>query len=162
MQPVIRAVGMGDYSMKIFLQGANTLQRSMGCRRGGVADPHFYDALHGTEEKRTPVGRSDFKSGEGRQTSLVGSTPTLFRQSTAAQPRKAGSGFGCHLRPPAPHGHQDRRPRLSAFRRMRAENSLSTVPRNNAGKHRSAQGHSGARNRASFSAREPREDGSAS
>ncbi len=32
------------------------------------------------EEDRTPVGRSDFKSGEGRSTSLVGSTPTLFRQ----------------------------------------------------------------------------------
>lgn len=32
------------------------------------------------EEHRTPVGRSDFKSGERRQTSLVGSTPTLFRQ----------------------------------------------------------------------------------
>ena len=32
------------------------------------------------EEDRTPVGRLDFKSGEGRTTSLVGSTPTLFRQ----------------------------------------------------------------------------------
>ena len=32
------------------------------------------------EEKRNPVGRPDFKSGERRQTSLVGSTPTLFRQ----------------------------------------------------------------------------------
>ena len=32
------------------------------------------------EEDRTPVGRPDFKSGEGRTTSLVGSTPTLFRQ----------------------------------------------------------------------------------
>ncbi len=31
------------------------------------------------EEDRTPVGRLDFKSGEGRTTSLVGSTPTLFR-----------------------------------------------------------------------------------
>ena len=33
------------------------------------------------EEDRTPVGRLDFKSSEGRSTSLVGSTPTLFRQS---------------------------------------------------------------------------------
>ena len=32
------------------------------------------------EEDRTPVGRLDFKSSEGRTTSLVGSTPTLFRQ----------------------------------------------------------------------------------
>jgi hypothetical protein len=32
------------------------------------------------EELRTPVGRSDFKSDERRQTSLVGSTPALFRQ----------------------------------------------------------------------------------
>lgn len=31
------------------------------------------------EEKRTPVGRPDFKSGERRETSLVGPTPTLFR-----------------------------------------------------------------------------------
>jgi hypothetical protein len=31
------------------------------------------------EEDRTPVGRPDFKSGEGRLTCLVGSTPTLFR-----------------------------------------------------------------------------------
>ena len=31
------------------------------------------------EEDRTPVGRPDFKSDEGRTTSLVGSTPTLFR-----------------------------------------------------------------------------------
>jgi len=31
------------------------------------------------EEDRTPVGRPVFKSGEGRTTSLVGSTPTLFR-----------------------------------------------------------------------------------
>ena len=31
------------------------------------------------EKKRTLVGRPDFKSGERRQTSLVGSTPTLFR-----------------------------------------------------------------------------------
>jgi len=34
------------------------------------------------EEDRTPVGRLDFKSSEGRTTSLVGSTPTLFRQSS--------------------------------------------------------------------------------
>ena len=32
------------------------------------------------EEDRTPVGRPVFKTGEGRTTSLVGSTPTLFRQ----------------------------------------------------------------------------------
>ena len=31
------------------------------------------------EGLRTPVGRPDFNSGERRQTSLVGSTPTLFR-----------------------------------------------------------------------------------
>ena len=35
------------------------------------------------EENRTPVGRPDFKSGERRKTSLVGSTPTLFRQTDA-------------------------------------------------------------------------------
>lgn len=35
--------------------------------------------MHDMEEDRTPVGRLDFKSGEGRTTSLVGSTPTLFR-----------------------------------------------------------------------------------
>ena len=33
-------------------------------------------------EPRTPVGRSDFKSDERRQTSLVGSTPTLFRPTS--------------------------------------------------------------------------------
>ena len=33
------------------------------------------------EEVRTLVGRPDFKSGEGRTTSLVGSTPTLFRHT---------------------------------------------------------------------------------
>jgi hypothetical protein len=45
------------------------------------------------EEIRTPVGRTDFKSDEGRQTSLVGSTPTLFRHDrpTGAGLRKAGS-----------------------------------------------------------------------
>ena len=36
---------------------------------------------HPTEENRSPVGRPVFKTGEGRETSLVGSTPTLFRQS---------------------------------------------------------------------------------
>jgi hypothetical protein len=36
------------------------------------------------EEDRTPVGRPDFKPGEGRTTSLVGSTPTLFRQPSVA------------------------------------------------------------------------------
>ena len=35
------------------------------------------------EEDRTPVGRLDFKSGEGRTTSLVGSTPTLFRHTSS-------------------------------------------------------------------------------
>ena len=40
------------------------------------------------EEDRTPVGRPDFKSGEGRTTSLVGSTPTLFRHtSSQSRPR---------------------------------------------------------------------------
>ena len=34
------------------------------------------------EEPRTPVGRSDFKFDEGRLTSLVGSTPTLFRPTS--------------------------------------------------------------------------------
>ena len=43
-----------------------------------------------TEEDRTPVGRPDFKSGEGRWTSLVGSTPTLFRQNL---PQRARSFF---------------------------------------------------------------------
>ena len=38
------------------------------------------------DEDRGPVARTDFKSDEGRQTSLVGSTPTLFRQS----PRSIG------------------------------------------------------------------------
>lgn len=33
------------------------------------------------EEIRSPVGRPDFKPGERRQTSLVGSTPTLLRRS---------------------------------------------------------------------------------
>ena len=36
------------------------------------------------EEDRTPVGRPYFKSGEGRTTSLVGSTPTLFRHFIAS------------------------------------------------------------------------------
>ena len=31
------------------------------------------------------MGRPDFKSGEGRQTSLVGSTPTLFRQARSGK-----------------------------------------------------------------------------
>ena len=43
------------------------------------------------EEDRTPVGRPDFKSGEGRTTSLVGSTPTLFRQ-TWAKPESKRDG----------------------------------------------------------------------
>ena len=42
------------------------------------------------EEHRTPVGRSDFKSGERRQTSLVGSTPTLFRQIISPSPSPSG------------------------------------------------------------------------
>ena len=33
------------------------------------------------EGNRTLVGRPVFKTGEGRQTSLVGSTPTLFRHN---------------------------------------------------------------------------------
>ena len=37
--------------------------------------------LGGLEVNRTPVGRPVFKTGEGRWTSLVGSTPTLFRQA---------------------------------------------------------------------------------
>ena len=39
------------------------------------------------EEARTPVGRPDFNSGERRQTSLVGSTPTLFRPLPRAAAR---------------------------------------------------------------------------
>ena len=38
---------------------------------------------HKEEENRTLVGRPDFKSGEGRTTSLVGSTPTLFRHTSS-------------------------------------------------------------------------------
>ena len=37
-------------------------------------------SIRDAEENRSPVGRPVFKTGEGRQTSLVGSTPTLFRQ----------------------------------------------------------------------------------
>ena len=33
------------------------------------------------EKDRTAVGRPVFKTGEGRTTSLVGSTPTLFRHT---------------------------------------------------------------------------------
>ena len=45
--------------------------------------PSFSKIVRGMEENRTPVGRPDFKSGERRKTSLVGSTPTLFRQTDA-------------------------------------------------------------------------------
>ena len=45
--------------------------------------PSFSKIVKGMEENRTPVGRPDFKSGERRKTSLVGSTPTLFRQTDA-------------------------------------------------------------------------------
>lgn len=41
------------------------------------------------EGLRTPVGRPDFNSGERRQTSLVGSTPTLFRPLPRAAARPA-------------------------------------------------------------------------
>lgn len=34
------------------------------------------------EENRSPVGRQDFNSCRGCQQSLVGSTPSLFRQLT--------------------------------------------------------------------------------
>ncbi len=50
------------------------------------------------EEDRTPVGRLDFKSSEGRSTSLVGSTPTLFRQSPKSRNpymKKAERGQCC-------------------------------------------------------------------
>ena len=49
----------------------------------GVPSQMFsrYHLMLDMEEDRTPVGRLDFKSSEGRTTSLVGSTPTLFRQS---------------------------------------------------------------------------------
>ena len=45
--------------------------------------PSFSKVVGAMEENRTPVGRPDFKSGERRKTSLVGSTPTLFRQTEA-------------------------------------------------------------------------------
>jgi len=38
----------------------------------------------GMGRNRTPVGRPVFKTGERRQTSLVGSTPTLFRHQGPA------------------------------------------------------------------------------
>src|SRR5438128_7923025 len=44
------------------------------------------------EEIRTPVGRLDFKSSEGRQTSLVGSTPTLFRHLPNKSAGRPGAG----------------------------------------------------------------------
>ena len=47
------------------------------------------------EEPRTPVGRSDFKSDEGRLTSLVGSTPTLFRPTTSRHANSAGQQSLC-------------------------------------------------------------------
>ena len=40
-----------------------------------------------SEECRVPVGRPDFKSGRGCQQSLVGSTPILFRRTTASAER---------------------------------------------------------------------------
>jgi hypothetical protein len=40
------------------------------------------------ERNRIPVGRPVFKTGEGRQTSLVGSTPTLFRQQQLVHRRE--------------------------------------------------------------------------
>ncbi len=43
---------------------------------------------HGMEKKRTPVGRPDFKSGGRRQTSPVGSTPTLFRHKRGGHARR--------------------------------------------------------------------------
>lgn len=42
------------------------------------------------EKNRTPVGRPDFKPGERRWTSLVGSTPTLFRQTCGTGAPVAG------------------------------------------------------------------------
>ena len=50
------------------------------------------------EEDRTPVGRSDFKSGETRTTCLVGSTPTLFRQPRTIHPVPAGRAAGVKRR----------------------------------------------------------------
>ncbi len=47
------------------------------------------------EEDRTPVGRPGFKPGEGRQTSLVGSTPTLFRH--AANRRQPPSAYSAAM-----------------------------------------------------------------
>ncbi len=38
------------------------------------------------------MGRTDFKSGEGRQTFLVGSTPTLFRPIIWTMAEKLNSG----------------------------------------------------------------------
>ncbi len=52
------------------------------CGAFGVPPTMFlrYHMMVSMEEDRTLVGRLDFKSSEGRTTSLVGSTPTLFRQ----------------------------------------------------------------------------------
>lgn len=53
------------------------------CGAFGVPPTMFlrYHMMVSMEEDCTLVGRLDFKSSEGRTTSLVGSTPTLFRQS---------------------------------------------------------------------------------
>jgi len=58
------------------------------------------------EEDRTPVGRPVFKSGEGRTTSLVGSTPTLFRH--ISMPRQ---------NPGVPSRHRAGLKSLAAFER---------------------------------------------
>ena len=60
-------------------------------RCAGICGP-----LRTTEENRSPVGRPVFKTGEGRQTSLVGSTPTLFRQLLQMD-------LPCRLRKDRPH-----------------------------------------------------------
>src|SRR5690606_10186122 len=51
--------------------------------------PPFWRPM-ATEEDRTPVGRPVFKTGERRQTCLVGSTPTLFRHPLSPLPFRPG------------------------------------------------------------------------
>ena len=50
-----------------------------------MARLRFFANIIDPEECRVPVGRPDFKSGRGCQQSLVGSTPILFRQDSAAR-----------------------------------------------------------------------------
>jgi MFS transporter, AAHS family, 4-hydroxybenzoate transporter len=63
---------------------------SCGRRRCSL-DTRCYDARDTAEGDRRPAGRPDFKSGEVRETRLVGSTPTLFRHPFAQA--RLGRGF---------------------------------------------------------------------